>query len=297
MFLPKRTEEHKTDTLAMKKVGLALGEDLLIRSMEERDYGIDALVEHYQTDSVGQMLFLQVKGTRTPISKLEKKVRNQQVVSLGNFPKRTLMYAEQFVQPFIAAYTCVEKGGTDSSPVYFLWLQRYIDRVLDKDDPDWRTSNPDNVTLHIPVGKENQDTQAALKELAQRTLHESQSLRLIKTYAQIQVLNNNLQKNEPWGDFERKELDWALRSLQKCNLVIAKSASDLKCNYSMALSAITNWLQRDFEAYDSGRSKSVHKGADELVKVPDSLLNTYLGALENTLMKIVSEILIRNTEH
>ena len=66
-MFPLRTQQHRVDTLAMKKVGIALGEDLLIRSMEERDYGVDAMVELFDGKSVGQMLFLQVKGTDSEI--------------------------------------------------------------------------------------------------------------------------------------------------------------------------------------------------------------------------------------
>ena len=214
-MFPLRTQQHRVDTLAMKKVGIALGEDLLIRSMEERDYGVDAMVELFDGQSVGQMLFLQVKGTDSEIKPL---VSNEGVVALGGFPRKTVLYAEQFVYPFIVAYTRVLEGATDPSPVYFLWLQRHIERVLDVQEPDWRSDAQTTLTLHIP--SKQIDPKEGLKKLALRAQCESQNMRLIRVYAYMQVLAKHATMGEPLTLENRSTLKWVIRELERCDRAI-----------------------------------------------------------------------------
>ena len=129
----------------MKKVSLALGQDLLLRSIDERDYGVDALVERYDSGGAGQLLVFQVKGTRDAI----KVGKNG--ISLGGFPRRTVLYAEEFVHPFIVAFTSVEKGVNDTSPIYYLWLQRYVEYFLEGNEPGWRSDSQKTMTLYLPA--------------------------------------------------------------------------------------------------------------------------------------------------
>lgn len=211
---PQRTHSHRVDTLAMKKVSLQLGADLLIRSIDERDYGVDALVEYFEGDDVGQLLFFQIKGTGKPILPLSTGTH----VALSEFPKRTMLYAEQFIQPFIVAYTSVENLEADTSPVYWIWLQDYIERIADIQQPDWRSENSETMTLHLPLTSVLTTGQKALKQLANKALFDSQCHRFIKTYARLQALENATKWSAEYG----LEVEWIVRSLAKCERPIKK---------------------------------------------------------------------------
>jgi hypothetical protein len=219
---PKRTLAHRVDTLAMKKVSLHLGADLLIRSIDERDYGVDALVEYFEGNDVGQLLFLQVKGTGKPIVPL----LNGSDVSLPDFPKKTMLYAEQFIQPFIVAYTSVEMREADTSPIYWIWLQDYIERTADKKQPNWRLEEGETMPLHLPLTNVIATGQGDLKALAKKALFDSQCHRFIKTYARLQAL----EKETDWSDNYGLEVEWIVQSLGKCERPIVKfrDASDFE---------------------------------------------------------------------
>lgn len=205
---PQRTLAHRIDTLAMKKVSLHLGADLLIRSIDERDYGVDALVEYFEGDDVGQLLFFQVKGTAKPIVPLTK----GNVVSLPDFPKKTMLYAEQFIQPFIVAYTSVEMREADTSPIYWIWLQDYIERTADIQQPNWRSEDSETMALHLPLTNVIATGQGDLKALARKALFDSQCHRFIKTYARLQAL----EIETDWSDMYGLEVEWIVRSIGKC---------------------------------------------------------------------------------
>ncbi len=198
----------------MKKVSLQLGADLLIRSIDERDYGVDAMVEYFEGDDVGQLIFLQVKGTAKPIVPLVK----EEAVSLPDFPKRTMLYAEQFIQPFIVAYTSVEMREADTSPIYWIWLQDYIERTADIQQPNWRSEDSETMPLHLPLTNVIATGQGALKALANKALFDSQCHRFIKTYARLQAL----EKETDWSEVYGLEVEWIVRSLGKCERPIVK---------------------------------------------------------------------------
>lgn len=215
---PQRTNSHRIDTLAMKKVSLQLGADLLIRSIEERDYGVDALVEYFEGDDIGQLLFLQIKGTENPITESSK----GGYVALSDFPKRTMLYAEQFIQPFIVVYTSVEKQQADNSPSYWIWLQDYIERTADIKQPNWRSNDSETMTLHLPLANQIATGQDTLKQLAKKALFDSQCHRFIMTYARLQALENET----AWSSTYSDEVEWIGRSLTKCKIPIDRFRDD-----------------------------------------------------------------------
>ena len=273
MMFPLRTQQHRVDTLAMKKVGIALGEDLLIRSMEERDYGVDAMVELFDGKSVGQMLFLQVKGTDSEIKPL---VSNQGVVALGGFPRKILLYAEQFVYPFIVAYTSVQQGAPDPSPVYFLWLQRHIERVLDVEQPDWRSDSQNTITLHIP--SKQIDPKEGLKKLALRAQCESQNMRLIRVYAYMQVLAKHATMEEPLTLENQSTLKWIIRELERCDRAIQIHDMDVQNRFVNAL-------------------KSTKQHAESTTDNWDAMLSCSFKELLSSMDDIVAVILVQGTYH
>jgi Domain of unknown function (DUF4365) len=212
--LPERTLNHRTDTMAVRKVGMQLGADLLIRSMDDRDYGVDVLIEHFTNSEVARLLFFQVKGTTEKIKLLAK---NKTVVSCSGFPKHTALYAEQFTLPFIVAYTSIEKNGDGESPVYYLWLQRYIENYLDVRDSKWRTSSSNTLTLHIPVKNTLDGKNLRLKDIAKSSVIDFQALKVIKLYGRLQVLLN---RPEILTKHDLDEISDVITRTRKCMLVI-----------------------------------------------------------------------------
>ena len=212
--LPERTLNHRTDTIAVRNVGMKLGADMLIRSMDDRDYGVDLLIEHFTNSEVAHLLFFQVKGTTEKINPL---VTNTAVISCTGFPKHTALYAEQFTQPFIVAYTSVVPDAKGDFPVYYLWMQRYIEHYLDVKDFGWRTSSPETLTLHFPVQNTLDGKNFRLKAIAASAVIDFQAFKVIKLYARLQVLLDRPGALKT-DDFE--EILYVTRSAAKCMLAI-----------------------------------------------------------------------------
>jgi len=91
-----------------------LSENWLIRSMEERDYGIDLMLEYFDnTVPTGQVCYVQVKGKKSAFSKKN--------IVLRGFPVKTAEYALLFEAPFFVFHTSIQSDKT-----VFVWLQKYI---------------------------------------------------------------------------------------------------------------------------------------------------------------------------
>jgi hypothetical protein len=113
--------------------------------MEERDYGIDLLLEifeeyspghkleHYPT---GNLVLAQVKGQQKKFGRSP---------TFYGFPLKTLLYAELFPIPFLLFYVSL-----DAKEVRFVWLQKYIQVKLDQEQPQWREGTPDPVNIEFP---------------------------------------------------------------------------------------------------------------------------------------------------
>jgi hypothetical protein len=147
-----RTYQHIIDTKAIKSTLNSIPDHWVIRDLNERDYGIDLMIEifsengedhigHKKFEASGRVCYLQVKGKNQQV-----KYNKDRSIS---FPieVKALKYVEKFATPFILVlvHTAQEKNN-----IYFLWLQRYIIDVLEKKHPNWRTKNQDSYTLRIP---------------------------------------------------------------------------------------------------------------------------------------------------
>jgi hypothetical protein len=197
---PGRTETHRIDTKAVRRVISELHVDWVIRSLEERDYGIDLQIEFFEGDNpTGNTAYVQVKGTSTD-EKMEK----------FSFPVKTLLYAEDFIAPFFLFY--VSTTGT----IKFVWLQKYIEMQLHVDSPDWRTQ--DEVTIYFP--DENSLGTVGGKE---------KFIRIVKIQSQQPIalkflkVNSNLQRFAP----ETLAADTAGREQIRFCAAEAKKLSDL----------------------------------------------------------------------
>lgn len=154
---PKRIESHRIDTEAVKVVRGLLTSDWVERSLEDRDYGIDMMLETFDGDDpTGILVLLQIKG---------------QAASFGtdpvtfSVPVKTLLYARMFSAPFFLVHVSNADGTA-----YFVWLQKYIETRLTNDSPRWRRQ--DHVTIHFP--NENVLSPEGLekiRELARYTAH------------------------------------------------------------------------------------------------------------------------------
>lgn len=64
-----RSSTHITDTRAVRLIMSKLNPNWLLRSLEERDYGIDLSLEKFNGDEpTGNYVFIQVKGHEKKIS-------------------------------------------------------------------------------------------------------------------------------------------------------------------------------------------------------------------------------------
>ena len=148
-----RTYQHVIDTNAIKRVLDILPDHWVIRELTERDYGIDLLVEIFEEirkdkhghsiyDSTGTIFHIQVKGTTKPLKQNSKSQK-----FAVQLPKKTILYAEHFSDPFFLFRVDL---STVDAPSYFLWIQRYARDVLEAEVPDWRTNNRESVVVYIP---------------------------------------------------------------------------------------------------------------------------------------------------
>ncbi|WP_406867168.1 DUF4365 domain-containing protein [Paraburkholderia fungorum] len=132
--LPKRGPTHKIDTQAVRLVLTQLSPDWLIRSLEERDYGIDLQLEFFDNDEpTGHVAFIQVKGTTESFDSS----------SSFSLPVKTLLYAELFSAPFFLFRTSITDQVTR-----FAWLQKFASTTLISTSPNWR--NQDHVNILMP---------------------------------------------------------------------------------------------------------------------------------------------------
>lgn len=150
-----RTQAHVIDTKAVKKVLNLLPDHWVVRELTERDYGIDLMVEIFVPglrdkkgneafDSSGAIFHIQIKGT-------SKELKASKSGSINySLDKSSLKYVEKFSVPFFLFRLDL---SSDSDKCYFVWIQRYIKDVLDIEDPFWRESRKNSVTVRIP--KEN----------------------------------------------------------------------------------------------------------------------------------------------
>lgn len=186
-----RTYTHIVDSKAIKAVINELPIEWVIRSLTERDYGIDLMVELFEEDgpdksgrtkyrSSGWTANLQIKGTETPL-KIGKK--GLSVTLNTDF----LHYAERFAIPFVLLVVYVGKGP---STVHFLWIQRYIKDVLDEKEPSWRTNSKKSKTIHVPIQNLLPSKLEKLVTICQYYRYIEESAEYIDIYSSLHVYIN-----------------------------------------------------------------------------------------------------------
>ncbi len=134
---PIRGSTHRTDTMAFRKFVNHLNVDWIVRSMEERDYGIDLQLEIFDNSKpTGTMILGQLKGTEGAFEEEET----------FQFPVKTLLYAELFNAPFFLFRTSILDNETR-----FIWLQKFIETKASTSSPNWRNQQ----TIQIAMPEEN----------------------------------------------------------------------------------------------------------------------------------------------
>jgi hypothetical protein len=132
---PQRCNTHRIDTLAVRMVESTLPADWIKRSVEDRDYGIDMMLEAFDGDDpTGVLVLLQVKGREASFGRED--------VSMS-VPVKTLLYAQMFQTPFFLVH-----ASLGDQKAYFVWLQKYINTRLASDSPQW--NRQDHVTIRFP---------------------------------------------------------------------------------------------------------------------------------------------------
>lgn len=135
MTYVQRSPTHRIDTRAVRLLISAMPDDWLVRSLEERDYGIDLQVELFDDASpTGGIALIQVKGTCEKVGGAP---------TLSGFPTKTVEYALLFPQPFFVFYVSIP-----DNKAHFVWLQKYAATELTQTTPNWR--NQDSISIHFP---------------------------------------------------------------------------------------------------------------------------------------------------
>ncbi|KGI77876.1 DUF4365 domain-containing protein [Oleiagrimonas soli] len=123
----------------------------VVRELTERDYGIDLLVEIFAPGlkdangkdafaATGSVFHIQIKGTEGALESVRAGTINYCI------DKKSLSYVEKFSIPFFLFRVSV----ADPQKIYFLWIQRYIKDVMDRETPMWREDKEDSITVRIP---------------------------------------------------------------------------------------------------------------------------------------------------
>lgn len=147
-----RTHSHVVDSKAIKTVMAQLPHHWVVRELTERDYGIDLMVEIFAPAlkdakgkdayaATGSIFHIQIKGTEESLSPVSAGTINYSI------NKKSLAYVEKFSTPFLLFRVSV----TDPQSIYFLWIQRYIKDVMDRETPLWREGEENSITVRIPL--------------------------------------------------------------------------------------------------------------------------------------------------
>ena len=146
-----RTQAHIVDSKAVKTVMRVLPHHWVVRELAERDYGIDLMVEIFVPGlkdargkdafaASGSVFHIQIKGTEKALEPVRAGTINYCI------DKNSLSYVEKFSIPFFLFRVSV----ADPQKIYFLWIQRYIKDVMDRETPMWREDKEDSITVRIP---------------------------------------------------------------------------------------------------------------------------------------------------
>lgn len=173
--MTRRTETHIIDTLAVRQIISALPSNWLVRSLEERDYGIDLSIELYNGEHpTGCFSLIQIKGKKNSFSNDE--------ITLGGFPTKTLEYATLFPEPFFIFHNSIEDKKT-----YFVWAQKYIEIRLSKDNPNW--IDQDSNTIKFPIDNllGSEDGNAKIERIMRKLSANKSGLEFLAEYEWLKI--------------------------------------------------------------------------------------------------------------
>jgi hypothetical protein len=169
---PLRTDAHRIDTLAVRKVLSKLSPDWIVRDLSERDYGIDLMLEYYSNDKpTGQLVLFQVKGTSGAVNFRGDVVKFQ-------MQKHTLLYAERFPEPFFLVHTSTQID----TPIYFVWLQKYVTHRLDRNAAQWRVESEESININIPVTNTFDGAESKLINISRENVLTREIMQFLSTY-------------------------------------------------------------------------------------------------------------------
>ena len=193
-MLPIRTAQHISDTKAIRVLMGLLPENWLVRSVEERDYGVDLTLELFKKVlrktkngkkntqievPKGQYVLLQIKGRDNKFddSKASEKLRQ--------FDEKTIEYANLFNIPFFVVYVTLK-----DKKAHFLWLQEYTERVLS--NTNWKSKS--QIDLDIP-SENSFNTEKGLEKfelLVDRKYEENELFEIMKKFFELKPCIDNL---------------------------------------------------------------------------------------------------------
>ncbi len=205
MNLPERVRKHKIETLAVRRVITSVPIDWLIRSLEERDYGIDLMFEIFnESYPTGRIAFVQSKGRDKSFEFADDEIK------LGNFPVKTVAYALRLRDPFFVFYTSI-----DDKKTVFVWLQRYVSLRLAQDSPQWRKQ--DSVTLYFPQGNDLATNGNKIEDLLRDEQKHDQTFEFLRWSRWLKLHINSVLSDE--YDVAQSALE-DIENLKACNAII-----------------------------------------------------------------------------
>lgn len=180
--LPERHANHRTDTRAVRALLSILPDDVIIRGLDDTDYGIDLRVELFDGEEpTGNIAWIQVKGTT-------KKFGSKEEVSY-QLSKKTIAYVQKFQAPFFLIYASVPaaKKSPPTREIRFVWLQKYLE--VTNYDPN---KKGDSIAIRCPVENVLTDNSESMKRFVKITMDQTrhrEALEVMKiaTYFQQNV--------------------------------------------------------------------------------------------------------------
>ncbi|MGC1120327.1 MAG: tetratricopeptide repeat protein [Candidatus Methanofastidiosia archaeon] len=118
----KRTKEHVLETESRRALESLLPPEWIFR-VKILDYGIDVEIEIVEGEEVtNKVLWIQLKATESMKGKVSYKMRTDY-----------LKYYEGCPLPVVILYWTKSENN-----FYYIFAQEYIDKILSKNNPDWR---------------------------------------------------------------------------------------------------------------------------------------------------------------
>lgn len=181
-----RTQTHIIDSRAVKAVMAQLPDHWVVRELTERDYGIDLMVEVFTPGlkdrrgkdafaETGAIFHVQIKGVDEQLKPVQTGTINYCI------DKKSLAYVEKFSIPFFLFRVSV----ANPQRIYFLWIQRYIKDVMDRENPMWREEGENSITVSIPIENELLAGLEKIENIAFRPKYLEELLEFAEIYEDI----------------------------------------------------------------------------------------------------------------